>query len=148
MKDAFGGTYMLRILIIFFVIYISFMTVAIGFARAFRVKNNVINIIEDPTYRNEEITSDNDNSKLLTAINVYLDKISYNYSSNTDSNTDIKKKCTTNGGNYVSRGICVKKMESNNKYYYEVTSYYLLESPLFGFELIVPITGETKIINL
>ena len=37
---------MIKLVLIFIVIYVSFMAVAINYAKAFRVKNEVINIIE------------------------------------------------------------------------------------------------------
>lgn len=147
MKDAFGGTFMLRVLIVFFVIYISIMTVAIGFSKAFRVKNNVINILENPTYRNDDVSKckagDNGND-ICGAIDEYLRSVSYNY---TDNETLIKK-CTATGGNYVSRGICISKIDSNDKKYYKVTSYFVISAPLFKINMTAPITGETKVINL
>ena len=46
MRESFGGAFMLKLVIVFIVVYISFMAVAINYAKAFRVKNNVINILE------------------------------------------------------------------------------------------------------
>ena len=46
MKDAFGGAFILRIMLVFFVVFISFMVIAINFARTFRVTHGVISIIE------------------------------------------------------------------------------------------------------
>ena len=44
MRDAFGGVFMIKLALIFIIIYVSFMAVAINYAKAFRVKNQVINI--------------------------------------------------------------------------------------------------------
>ena len=46
MRDAFGGTFMIKLGLVFLVVYVSFMAVAINYAKAFRVKNQIINIIE------------------------------------------------------------------------------------------------------
>ena len=50
MRDAIGGTFMLRILIIFIVLYIVFMCFAVSYAKTFRLKNKVIDILEQQGY--------------------------------------------------------------------------------------------------
>ena len=46
MRDAFGGAFSIKLMLIFLILYVSFICVAINYARAFRVKNRIINIIE------------------------------------------------------------------------------------------------------
>ena len=46
MRDSVGGTFMIYVLIIFLSVYIVFVAVAFNYARAFRVKNKVLDIIE------------------------------------------------------------------------------------------------------
>ena len=58
MRDAVGGTFMIKIFLIFLALYIIFVGVAVNYAKAFRVKNRIINIIE----QNEGITNYTDNS--------------------------------------------------------------------------------------
>ena len=47
MRDAFGGAFMIKLLIVFIVIYIGFIAIALNYAKAFKVKNKVISYIED-----------------------------------------------------------------------------------------------------
>ena len=147
MKDAFGGTYMLYVLMIFFVIYISFMTVAIGYAKAFRIKNHVVSILEKTAYSN-------DYEGAREEIEFYVGTVHYNYSGN-DKITD---DCNSRGGSLdIENGICIVKncseVDSDGVcmvdalYYYEVTSYFVIEAPFFNISLLAPIRGETKIIN-
>ena len=58
MRDAVGGTFMIKIFLIFLALYIIFVGVAVNYVKAFRVKNRIINIIE----QNERITNYTDNS--------------------------------------------------------------------------------------
>ena len=44
MRDAFGGTFVIKLIIIFIVLYVSFMAVAMQYAKTFRVKNLIINL--------------------------------------------------------------------------------------------------------
>ncbi len=138
MKDAFGGTFMIKVMITFFVIYICFFTVAISFAKTFRIKNEVINILESKDNVNNYNKAAND-------INAYLGSVGYSYS----DNSEIKKNCTA-PAELLTRGICINKIsdEDSDKFYYVVTAYIVMEFPLFNFGYAIPISGETKLINL
>lgn len=46
MREAVGGTLLLKIVLVFLIIYISFMAVVISYGRIFRVKNALINSVE------------------------------------------------------------------------------------------------------
>ena len=46
MRDAFGGAFLIKVMLIFLGIYVAFMAVALNYAKAFKVKNYIINVIE------------------------------------------------------------------------------------------------------
>lgn len=46
MRDAFGGAFMIKIFIVFIIIYICFIAIALNYAKAFKVKNKVIDYLE------------------------------------------------------------------------------------------------------
>ena len=46
MRDAFGGVFMFRLMLIFIVIYVAFTAISFKYAKSFRVKNSVIDFIE------------------------------------------------------------------------------------------------------
>ena len=46
MRDAVGGTFMIKLILVFLAVYIIFMGAALNYAKAFRVKNKVMDIIE------------------------------------------------------------------------------------------------------
>lgn len=46
MRDAFGGEFMIRFLLVFIFIYVAFTAVSLNYAKAFRVKNAVIDFVE------------------------------------------------------------------------------------------------------
>ena len=46
MRDAFGGTFMIQIFLVFIFIYICFTGVVLNYARAFKVKSAVIEYLE------------------------------------------------------------------------------------------------------
>ena len=47
MRDAFGGAFMIRLLLVFIIIYVGFTAIALNYAKAFKVKNKVIEYLEE-----------------------------------------------------------------------------------------------------
>ncbi len=137
MKDAFGGSFILRIMLVFFVVFICFMTVAINFAKIFRIKSNVINILERSHF------SDLDTAKVQ--IDDYLRSVSYSYPG--ERYTGIRNNCNTQRGELTDYGVCIVTTANSTYSYYKVTAYIVMEFPLFNFGAIIPISGETKILH-
>lgn len=46
MRDAFGGAFMIKIFLVFIFVYICFTAIALNYAKAFKVKNSVIEYLE------------------------------------------------------------------------------------------------------
>ena len=46
MRDAFGGVFTINLFLVFIFIYVAFTAVSLNYARAFRVKNSVIDFVE------------------------------------------------------------------------------------------------------
>ena len=46
MRDAFGGVFMMRLLLVFIVILVAFTAISFKYAKSFRIKNKVIDFIE------------------------------------------------------------------------------------------------------
>ena len=44
MREAFGGAFTIKLMLIFLAIYIAFIAVALNYAKAFRVKNKILRI--------------------------------------------------------------------------------------------------------
>lgn len=139
-------------MIIFFVFFISFMVVAINFAKTYRVKNGVIEILE--RYSNSSSSVAEINSKIdnyLTAVN-YVPKnsqtqqtlINERYTCNVSSNINNKYVQGNNGG------VCIEYVPSGNDsdiYYYRVTSYMVINTSFFNVGIVIPISGETRTFN-
>ena len=47
MTDAFGGSFMLKLFLIFIIVYVSLTAVALNYAKAFKVKDVVVTYLED-----------------------------------------------------------------------------------------------------
>lgn len=139
MREAFGGTFMIKLMLIFLAIYIAFIAVALNYAKAFRVKNRIIDIIE----QNEGIDDYQDQSGVIEEINNYLNNVSYYVKLNKIDPSD-------NNGTYCSsRGYCITEtskstIDNIETKYYKVTTYIRIEFPFFGLNFTIPITGETR----
>ena len=101
MKEATGGTMMLYIFLVFLAVYITFIAVAFNYARAFRIKNEIVDIIE----QHEGIENFADNTGIKGTIATFLDKVKYKIPS-----FDGEKDCK--GYDYIdSRGYCIKEYD-------------------------------------
>ena len=148
MRDAFGGTFMIKLGLIFLVVYVSFMAVAINYAKAFRVKNQVINIIEQYKYNGETT------GIAIDEINSYLAGVPYNFG----NNDEVKETCANISGdddNYIftQNGACIIPKGTmgnfgNSSRYYKVITFIDIDFNFFDIHLTVPISGETKVIYI
>lgn len=79
MREAFGGTFMIHILLVFIIIYVGFIGIAINYGKSFRLKNSVIDYLEE----NEigDLTNASIMTKMETDIKDMLKK--YNYQNKT-----------------------------------------------------------------
>ena len=46
MREAIGGTWIFSIVIVFIVLFTSFLALSVNYSKAFKVKNGIVNIIE------------------------------------------------------------------------------------------------------
>ena len=149
MRDAFGGTFMIELFMVFFIIYVSIIGVALNFAKIYRIKNNVINILEQNQYKYETGVS---NEQIYGKLDTYLKKVPYEYpNDNTRSvyTNHCKKKAGNNGydGGLLAKGVCVVKKGTSAKPYYNVTVYYMVELPFLEISIPITASGETIVIS-
>ena len=98
MRDAFGGVFMTKFLLVFIFVFVAFASVSLNYAKAYRVKNSVIDFLE----QNEiiDFTSPKFVDK-LGMLDVINNKANYN------------KKCNAGDGYIVNEigenaGYCYK----------------------------------------
>lgn len=104
MRDAFGGVFMIRLFLVFIVIYVAFTAVSLNYAKAFRIKNSVISFIEE----NEITNLDNSHiEKKLDKLNTILTNANYNKTCKNGNGT-IKSVEGINEG-YCYNGVVILK---------------------------------------
>lgn len=136
MRDAFGGTFMIKLFLVFIVFYVTFMTIAVNYAKVFRVKNNVINILEQSQFNYDNESDWND--IVTDRIDSYLSGAAYNYG----SNVSVKNNCISQGGRLSNNGVCITKLSDS---YYRATVYLVVSFPLFNLSFAIPISSETEV---
>ena len=141
MRDSVGGTFMIYVLIIFLSVYIVFVAVAFNYARAFRVKNKVLDIIE----QNEGI-QEMENSNNLQGITSGVFGQINDYRVNDIGESNCK------GYDYINedRGYCIAKIDQNSSIdgitssYYKVRTFVYIEFPFLKLKFTIPVNGETR----
>lgn len=140
MREAIGGALLIKLVMVFIVIYVCFLAIAINYSITFRVKNQIINLIE--AYEGYEFAEDK--------IDSYIATVGY-YKANV-GNLSIGASC--NGG-VLKDGYCIKPIEFKKNIdgkdvvvgkYYKVTTYVSFDFPIIGQITNFPVSGETKII--
>lgn len=103
MRQAIGTTWTLQLVIIFMLIFVSFLALSINYTKAFKIKNELTTMIE----KYEGLSEGNDGS--ISIINNYL---LYN-------NYTVMGKCEEDeyGVDNLNDSI-IKKVNKNEKYYY------------------------------
>ena len=123
MRDAFGGVFMMRLMLVFIVVFVGFGAVSLNYAKAFRVKNSVIDLIEQNQLANiNDIYSRTDlqYDKKLDAI---IDRADYNVQCNVN---DMKDNATGKIIGICYGGIVIKvnnERNDDNNIYYDVFTY-------------------------
>jgi len=126
MRDAFGGSFMIRIFLIFILIYILLTAVVLNYAKAYRAKDLVVSYLEDNEIDDIGSMSADD----LTKMEEYFESVlvgTLGYVTPL-SPTD----CKSEDGEEVfcfEPGIKIRRIDkptSSNKLgvYYQVTTYY------------------------
>lgn len=135
MKEAYGNAFSIWLFMMFFVIYVCFIAVALQFAKTYRVKNYVINVLEQYQYSGDV------NDKALNQLDYYLGNVPYKI-----SDEDAKSNCDENG--VVHNGVCIIQEGTEDAKYYKVIVYFVAEFPFLEIaKLTIPVSGETTVIN-
>ena len=161
MRDAFGVAFSIKLMLIFLMLYVAFICVALNYARAFRVKNRIINIIEqNEGYCDSTLSSNNNTTNIDAQINSYLQKAGY-YVSYDDvksvvgkvaGNDSIKYECL-NGfeNNSANYGYCIYNTKNTtvgksciNSAVYTVETYMIFKLPIINIRFPIVIKGETR----
>lgn len=147
MREAIGGTWLLGFVVLFIVLFSAYLAVSINYTKAFKVKNQIINIIEE----NEGYTTSVGNvasktNDQLKNSNKTEDKIYYYIKDIGYATNKIDEDRCPDDAILFEGGYCVKRICTMHGAYYKVTSFIKIELPLIWQSLTIPINGETKVL--
>ena len=78
MREAFGGVFMMRLMLVFVFIFVAFTAISLNYAKAFRIKNKVIDFIEQQEVFDIDEFFAGANGANLTKLDAILDDAKYN----------------------------------------------------------------------
>lgn len=154
LRTSIGLTTLFKSLFAFTLLFTAFLTLAIVYNKAFKLKNEVISILE----KHEGLSTNS-----LKIINNYLANNNYRTTANCevgeygvkDLNNNIIEEVTTSNvatnyyycmSQHCSMQNCA--VSGNNNIYYNFKLFFKFELPFLGDLLTFPVNGETKGIRL
>ena len=150
MREAFGGSWLLGFVALFIVLFSAYLAVSINYTKAFKAKNQIINIIEQNEGMSKSVGNvRNKTDDELKKSNKTEDKIYY-YLKQAGFVIDkeaVSGRCPddTEDSTLYEGGYCVKAFSTREGKYYKVTTFVKIELPVIWVNITVPIKGETKI---
>ena len=151
MREAIGGTFLFNIMIVFIFFFAAFLAIAINYSQAFRIKNQIINYIEQYEGMNND-TSKNEIVDYIKDAGYYRDQPcdcdDGDYSCGNTNDSRNGGAVSNSSGSYTVKGLCVRELENRNgDKYYRVTTFVGFELPVIGNMINFEVKGETKIIT-
>ncbi|MBQ9853635.1 MAG: hypothetical protein IJO57_01210 [Bacilli bacterium] len=146
MREAVGSTFLFKLMIFFIFFFASFLAIAINYSQAFRIKNQIINILEQ--YEGYGDASREKIWEIIGSSGYYRVHDCINNSKKLEGQNVIAKNDA--GAETEMNGICIygKNTGPESKYkVYKVTTYVSFEFPIIGNVFSIPVVGETKAIT-
>jgi len=165
MRDAIGGTVNIFLIAVFMTVVSGYMAFNISYVKAFKVKNKIIDLIE----QYEGDCRPNDSSNTCTKkVSEYMTQIGYNTEINgslfcsTDQNSHQSTCWCNNADGYCISKKTADKPTATNSYspeqdmaeraYYTVVTQVNIDIPIIKNVLpnlkIFTVTGDTKVIRV
>jgi len=128
-RESIGGAFLIKIMVVFIVLYNSLLAIAVNYAMVFRVKNRIIDLLEQYEGCAGVITGCNGNNCVAD----YVSTVGY------------YRAAAPTGGS--GRAYTIEAFRDGNRgTHYRVTTYITFDFPWINQFLNVSIQGETKTI--
>lgn len=152
MRESLGGSFLLYIVIFIIGIVILFFASIISYAKAYRVKNRIINVVENSSCINPGDDPTDVYGKIIKDIDADLGNVGYSFTSSSNCNfnnnscssvDNFNIKVPYKGGNY---NYCICKVDNGTEgYYYEVVTFTEFSFPIIKDVIRADVHGESKI---
>ena len=147
MRETIGSTWIFQLIIVFILLFASYLALTINYSKSFKVKNEVITIIE----HNEGMTEDG-----IKLIGSYLTGSSYNANGHCElgwfgaksleGTVNSLESVTDNNAYYY---YCVNKYSSHSiahsgRSYYKIKLFFKFDLPVLGQITTFNVDGQTN----
>lgn len=125
MKEAFGSVFMMRLMLVIVFIFVAFTAISLNYAKAFRIKNKVIDFVEQQEAFSLDSLFASGSGANLAKLDKILDDAKYNKEC---QKVGTNGKIPTEAGApsaYCYRGIIVEESEviNNRTIKYNIYTY-------------------------
>lgn len=140
MRESIGSTWILQLIVVFILLFVGFLTLSLGYSKSYKVKNETMSIIEKYEGLTEEA---------VKIINNYLKNSAYSAKGKCEDSTwygvsDLSVTQLEEVQTDKKYYYCVKKrISKNNKYYYEINTFFQFNLPIVGNFTSFTIEGST-----
>lgn len=136
MREATGNALLTMMVTSIITIIMIFFVGSISYSKSYRIKNYIINQIEENRGWNDTLEND---------INSYMKEVGYNVRRKKGCPNDNKCGNAINNTDQGSYEYCIYSCPSGK--YYKVLTYMQFEFPVIGNSLKFEVKGETKSFN-
>lgn len=146
MRQAIGTTWIMQLVIIFMLIFVAFLALTINYTKAFKIKNELVSIIE----RNEGIKETANGS--IGLMNNYLVYNNYTVQGSCVEGEYGVKDLNINSISVAVPGekysYCLKKISTSttttpNRAKYQLRIFFRFSLPIIGDLITFPVEGTT-----
>lgn len=157
MKEAIANAGVFNLVIIFVIVLLAFFIGSLGYSKAFKVKNKIVEEIEKDqgyTYGQDDSTE--------SRIEDWLKNIGYRTNTGNVRNTDACASSVSGNGGKGGKLIntqsdyqycvyefntCTSENDGKCGKYYRVITYMYFDVPIVSSLIKIPVNGETMIFN-
>ncbi len=143
MRESIGGTFLFQIAIVFILLFAGYLALSVNYSRAFKVKNEILNIIE----RNEGLRINSQDE-----ITGYLNSVGHSVSGVCPTGFVAYGTRNSNRGVYCAKKKCEEATSCSAavgglfKAHYKIVVFFKFDLPVFGDLFTFRVEGETKTI--
>ena len=146
MRDAFGGAFMIKLLIVFIIIYVGFTAVALNYAKAFKAKNLVIEYLEQNEISDLGSMPASEDSEMFDYFNKEIvGNVGYIYKVDECSPKTDEFRCYPFGV-MIEQVVPNENQKNKLGVYYRVTTYFGFQLPFF--DRLFAISGRSTTDNI
>jgi len=159
MRESIGATSIFALCLTFIMLFTAYLAISVNYAKAFRIKNQVITMIEENNGKAKSIEKDISDylvSEAYTATKQCPSPRTYTDNATGSISSGWNRIIALNYMNDASpkKNICVYRMEIDNRnddidsttVYYKVVTFFKFDLPMVGDITTFSVSGDTKLI--